>query len=261
MVSRMEDIHCLWDELVDFGASEIDDALVHFMRQIAKIVDADDVVWVGAVRLASGASARRDPQLGWRVQSARFMNPKPQQISNANRSKREQDTAPALTSIALVKEAGKPRVHRLRDGFVDLDAFKKTEHYQYIHVMTDIRDRMYAVTPIREQAESFFLFDRVGRNKRFSLRDTETVAYALRGLKWFQKELMLANGLNIADKPLSPTERKVIRLLLTEKTEAQIAEALGHSQHTTHGYVKEILKKYGVKGRTGLMALWLSRQG
>jgi PAS domain S-box-containing protein len=56
---------------------------------------------------------------------------------------------------------------------------------------------------------------------------------------------------------LAPYERKVLELLLTDATEKQIAERLGLAVSTTHSYVTAIFRKYGVRGRAGLMSLWL----
>lgn len=56
---------------------------------------------------------------------------------------------------------------------------------------------------------------------------------------------------------LAPYERKVLELLLTEATEKQIAERLGLAASTTHSYITGIFRKYGVRGRAGLMSLWL----
>ena len=52
-------------------------------------------------------------------------------------------------------------------------------------------------------------------------------------------------------------EKKVLQLLLTEATEKQIAEQLGLAVSTTHSYVTLIFRKFGVRSRAGLMALWL----
>lgn len=68
---------------------------------------------------------------------------------------------------------------------------------------------------------------------------------------------MLNRGLQLASVPLAPYERKVLQLLLTEATEKQIAERLGLAVSTTHSYVTSIFRKFGVRGRAGLMSLWL----
>ncbi|WP_269792840.1 PAS domain S-box protein [Stenotrophomonas sp. Iso1] len=56
---------------------------------------------------------------------------------------------------------------------------------------------------------------------------------------------------------LAPHEKKVLQLLLTEATEKQIAEQLCLAVSTTHSYVTHIFRKFGVRSRAGLMALWL----
>ena len=56
---------------------------------------------------------------------------------------------------------------------------------------------------------------------------------------------------------LAPHERRVLNLLLTEAGEKQIAERLGLAVSTTHSYITGIYRKFGVRGRAGLMSLWL----
>lgn len=56
---------------------------------------------------------------------------------------------------------------------------------------------------------------------------------------------------------LAPHERRVLNLLLTEAGEKQIAEQLGLAVSTTHSYITGIYRKFGVRGRAGLMSLWL----
>lgn len=56
---------------------------------------------------------------------------------------------------------------------------------------------------------------------------------------------------------LAPHECKVLHLLLTEAAEKQIADQLGLAISTTHSYITSIYRKFGVRGRAGLMSLWL----
>lgn len=65
----------------------------------------------------------------------------------------------------------------------------------------------------------------------------------------------------IATSPLTPTERKVLHLLLTEASEKGIANQLGLATSTTHQHVIAIFRKFGVRSRAGLMSLWLNRGG
>lgn len=62
----------------------------------------------------------------------------------------------------------------------------------------------------------------------------------------------------VAAAPPTQAERRVLQGLLTESTEKQIAAEVGHSPHTTHGYVSSIYRKFGVvNNRSALMVLWL----
>ena len=65
------------------------------------------------------------------------------------------------------------------------------------------------------------------------------------------------NLLQLKSGTLSPRERQVLHLLLTDLSEKEIAYQLGLGWRTTHGYTVSILRKFDVKGRIGLMALWL----
>ena len=56
---------------------------------------------------------------------------------------------------------------------------------------------------------------------------------------------------------LAPHESRVLQLLLTEAAEKQIAEQLGLATSTTHSYITSVYRKFGVRGRAGLMSLWL----
>ncbi len=66
-------------------------------------------------------------------------------------------------------------------------------------------------------------------------------------------------GLLLAEQPLTASERRVLNGLLTNRSEQQIADDLKLSQNTVHTYCKRICRKFGVRGRTGLMALWLGK--
>lgn len=251
----------LWDELADFPVAKVDDALNHMMATMRDWIGSRDVVWVGAARLKRGPQARRDLQHGWRCLAFRHLLASPDTYLLSMQVVQEQDTAPSMTTCALAATTGKLRVHRLRDGFVDFATFKQTPHYRIMMEGLGISDRIFVAVPVNADAESFLVFDRYGPGRRYSLRDTQWIAYTMRGLKWFHRELMLSRGLLLAGSPLTPMERRVLGLLLTDRREAEIAAELRQSPHTTHGYVKDVLRKFGARGRTGLMAMWLARGG
>ncbi len=258
--AQLEAAYLLWDEVAAFPVARADDALTHLMQSLAGAIGADDVVWIGAARITSGAASRRDPQLGWRALAVRHWNPEPLILRISDKAVKEQDTEFSLTTRALIASAGAFRIHRLRDGFVDFQTFRRTPHYRVYYEEIGLTDRMFVGIPVNRDAECFLLFDYFRRAKRFSGADAAFVAHVLRGLKWFQRELLLGQGLLLASEPLTATERRIVSLLLTEKSEKEIAAELGHSPATTHKYITGILRKFGVSGRTGLLALWLERR-
>lgn len=155
--------------------------------------------------------------------------------------------------------SGAFRVRRLRDGFVDLETLRETDHYRAYYEVFGVDDRLWVASPINLQAESYFVFDKRRTASRFTDADAELAGRAIRGITWFQRRLLYSHGLLIAQHPLTPAERLVVQLLLTDKSEKEIAAALEISAHTIHGHVKEIYRKYNVSGRAGLMAIWLSQ--
>lgn len=60
-----------------------------------------------------------------------------------------------------------------------------------------------------------------------------------------------------ASAPLARHEQRVLQMLLTDASEKQIADRLGLSFSTTHSYVTGIFRKFRVRGRAGLMSLWI----
>src|SRR5690606_4791217 len=121
---------------------------------------------------------------------------------------------PAMPSMALTRGAGKFRVHRLRDGFIDFAAFEQTPNYQAIHVQTGIADRLWVVFPVSLDAESYFVFDKHGVPRWFTSEHATLAGNVIRGLKWFHRQMLCSHGLPVAQSPLTPTERQVVQLLL-----------------------------------------------
>jgi DNA-binding CsgD family transcriptional regulator len=253
-------IFALWDELAVFPASQIDRACLRLMESISNWIGADNAAWIGAVRLLHGAKASRDSMSGWRVKVIAYLvPPTPEEALAAQKIVAGHEPEPGPTTVAVVKTSGTFRVHRLYDGFVNLNALRKTVHYRAYYQAFGVDDRMWVGSPISPETESYFVFDKRKTASRFSRTDAKLAGFAVRGLTWFQRQLFISHGLHVAQQPLTSTERRILQLLLTEKSEKQIADAMCQSPHTTHGYVKEIFRKFNVKSRAGLMAIWLSR--
>jgi DNA-binding CsgD family transcriptional regulator len=258
-MNSRQHVYALWDELAAYPAADIDKACNHLLTTICNWLNADNAAWIGAIRLLHGPSAMRDGMLGWRVKVITYVNPPTEVEALAARqiiAKHAQE--PGLTTVAALQGSGTFRVHRLCDGFVDLDNLRGTAHYRAYYEAFGVEDRLWVGSPISDEAESCFVFDKRHTLSRFSEADAELAGYAVRGLTWFQRQLFYSHGLLVAQEPLTAMERQVVQLLLTDKSEKEIAVELGQSPHTTHGHVKEIYRKYNVTGRAGLMAVWLS---
>ena len=58
---------------------------------------------------------------------------------------------------------------------------------------------------------------------------------------------------------LSPRQEQTLKHLLDGASEKQVARKLGLSQHTVHGYVKALYRRYGVSSRAELLAKHLKK--
>lgn len=134
-------------------------------------------------------------------------------------------------------------------------------------VVPDDRDRT-----LIEAKEVMAGKKRIGFENRYRHKDGNTV-HIMWSAGWLQSERMRVGvardvtalrkksvvelGLAFSPVPLAPHEQKVLRLLLTDASEKQIAQRLDLAVSTTHSYVTTIFRKFGVRGRAGLMSLWL----
>jgi DNA-binding CsgD family transcriptional regulator len=253
-----ERVFQLWDELAAFPSAEIVRAWRHLATTISGWIQADMFYWVATVRLLHGEQAANDPLFGWRVKVVEFLDPPTvAEKQAAQRELGDRLDEPGMTTIAAVRDSGTFRVHRLHHEFIDLDKFRTTDYYREHFVELGIRDELFVACPLSPEAEAFYVFNRRKIDGLYTAADADLAGYALRGLSWFHRQMFYSHGLLVAQEPLTPTQREVLQLLLSEKSEKAIAAELGQSYNTTHTHVKEIFRKYNVKSRAGLMAVWL----
>jgi DNA-binding CsgD family transcriptional regulator len=250
-----ERIHCVWDRMAAFEAAESDAALLHLLDSVARIIDAQNAYWMGAVRLADDGC---DPLLGWRPRLIRYLRPLAndekftrQRLKSVSRGQVDESTA------AHARLAGTYRACRLCD-LVSADWFKSETYQGYLG--RGVHDSLVVGTPVSPAAEAYYGFFRMRPDDPFTEAERDIALYAMRGLTWFHRQILLSNALLVARQPLSPMERKVLALLLTDRAEKLIAANLGVSVSTAHTYVRDVFRKFGVSGRNGLIALWLGRQ-
>ena len=248
-------IHTLWDELADFDAASSDEALAHRMAGICQLVDAQNVNWIGTVRMADILPG--DPVHGWRPRYVHFLHPSAQiDASVKEQAKNLELGSVDETTILNVALAGTFRANRA----VDLaPGWLESDYCRRYFTAFGLKDVIWAGVPLNADAECYFGVFRDGDHPRFTRDERDLVANALRGLKWFCRQQMLSHGLTVATLPLTVTEREVLGGLLGGLSEKQIAAARQQSPHTTHEYVTNIYRKFCVNNRAALMALWLGQ--
>jgi DNA-binding CsgD family transcriptional regulator len=247
-------VHALWDELADFGAHETEEALVCALQTIGELTRAQNAFWIGAVRVGG----EPDPLGGWRLRAMRRWRSTPEddRVSRLARQRFDRGIADPVT-LAQTRQAGAFRSRLMRE--LAPPGFSSTPEYDLLYRSRQINDAIFAAFPVNEDAESYFGWYRAGSLHRepFSELERDIVSYALRALKWFHRQVMLFHGLLVADAPLTPVERRLVSLLLTELSEKEIAQELRLAVATTHTYITSLFRKFGVSGRPGLTALWL----
>lgn len=255
--SLLEDVHRTWDELADFGAEQSAVAATRLMAFLCDRTGAWNATWAGAIRV--GAEHKDDPLQGWRVgamQSLHAIAPHPDDGHFKEILKildrREMDPSFLLPMRGM----GSFRTYSLRRELPE--AWFHSPFYELHYGSVGITDAVFVAFPINQDCESHFGFY---TGKTFTDAQIALFVYALRGLKWFHRHLVLGQGLLLASRPLTPVERKVLHHLLTDATEKRIAGLVGTTPQTIHQYVVGIYRKFGVHSRAGLMSLWLKQGG
>lgn len=248
-------VHRLWDELGQRPASDPENNLSALFSGVGDLIDSRHGCWLCAVRLSEND---RDPLNGWRPASVVFHGELPNDqaayrkaVSGVERGREQPDES----TFAHVRQAGRFRASLLSDQVSE--AFYQGRSYQLHYLGRGIIDRLFVILPVNEDLESFFMFDRLRGQAPFRRSDLEIAAYALRSLAWFNRQLHLGHGRLIAEEPLTAAERRVLKPLLGGGVEKAIADDLNQSPHTTHQHVKTIFRKFNVRSRAELMALWL----
>ncbi len=272
-------VFSLWQRLDAFPPARIDAALRVVQEWLADAVGADNVVWVGAVRLRDKA-AQKDATSGWRQRARIPLRADPERYVRAMQGFANSyhygrlttgyyerppqaltDAHVSMPMLASIAKAGRFRVTRLSDpDFIDYAAFKRTQSYR-IYYRGIFADNMTVCFPLHEHAESAFSMQCYvrasgGRGKRFTARDAAVASTALRGVPRLHRHLMLSHGLMMGEKKLSPVERQVLSGLLGGCSEKEIARDLGLTRATVHSYVSVLQTHFGVRSRAALMAMW-----
>lgn len=255
MNSKQQQIEALWDGVAKFGASESDMALNYVLEELSRLVDAQYAYWMGSVRMSN--SHPNDPANGWRLGGIHYLNDAPEkQAAYKEHAQRLNAGAVDASVIANLRNAGTFRVSIISKLMPE--SWFQSEFYQTMYAAQGKQDKLFVAVPLSDDVESWFGFTRQNHPRPyFDERELEWIKQATRSMKWFHRRIVLSRGLLLAEKPLTVGERRVLNGLLSHKSEAEIAEAVGLTPSTVHTYTSRICRKFKVRGRTGLTALWL----
>ena len=227
------------------------------MAFLSDRVGASNATWAGATRF--DGKCDDDPLQGWRVaavQAPHAVAPDPV-VGHFRKILRVWDRREIDPSFLLpMRDVGVFRTYSLRAGLPQ-EWFEST-FYERHYASVGAFDAVFVAFPLNEDSESHFGFY---ADRRFADEEIALLAYALRGIKWFHRHLMLGEGLLMASSPLTAVERRVLQLLLTGAPEKEVARLAVMAPSTVHQHVVGIYRKFGVRSRAGLMSLWLSRGG
>jgi DNA-binding CsgD family transcriptional regulator len=151
-----------------------------------------------------------------------------------------------------IEHAGKTRVHDHKmkdDEWIKKDFLSKR----------NIGHRMYGIFHLDEQAESYVVVDRLQDAEPFTKEDEKLLYDALLAFPRLHYWLFLERGLvNPAQRPFTPRQRELIKLMLTPLSEKEIAKKLKLAIGTTHNYISKIYQNLSVNSRAEMMQLWFA---
>jgi DNA-binding CsgD family transcriptional regulator len=218
------------------------------------MIGAENAYWFGAVRLTESTT---DPLFGWRPRSIQYLTPLPNDTTFTRDRVRSLDRGGIdEATVAQARLAGTYRANRLCD-LVSPEWFKGDFYQGYVG--RGVHDSLVVGVPVSNMAEGYYGFLRMRPDQPFTESERDLAFYAMRGLAWFHRRVLLSHGWLIARAPLTPIERRVLALLLTDASEKAIAAELELSPSSLHTYVRDVFRKFGVSGRRGLAAVWLGR--
>lgn len=264
--SILEEIHYLWDMLAGASASDSEQTLLVLLQEIARLINAQNAWWISAVRMGDSqvrnnkhqSATENDPYLGWRPTNLVWLKESPslrQAYKDQAGKIKPIPVNPNESTLNHLKQAGHFRYTLMRDHVSA--SHLESPVYKAIYTDSGFSDALFVVAPTNQDVEVYFSFLRGEGEPAFEPSDLAIASYTLRSLLWFHRQVLLSFGVHLGTAPLTPTERRVLNLLLTANSEAEIASLLSQRRPTTHQHITRIFRKFNVSSRAALMALWL----
>src|SRR5437868_14873630 len=159
-----ERIHSLWDDLASFEAAQSEVAVKHLLATVARMVDAQNAYWMGAVRMTDD---ERDPLRGWRPRVIRYLHPLPNDDTYTRDRLRSLSQGRTIDedTVAQARLAGRYRARRWRD-LVSPEWFKGDTYQGYLG--RGIHDSLTVGVPVSNIAEGYYGFVRTQPDDPFT---------------------------------------------------------------------------------------------
>lgn len=110
---------------------------------------------------------------------------------------------------------------------------------------------------LSDAAQAVFYLKRTESSPEFDPHVHAWLSCALAALSRWLQWLALSHGVVGSGEPLSTQQRKVLLSLLSGLTEKQVANQLRLNIHTVHNTIIGLYRRFGVRNRSSLTALWL----
>jgi DNA-binding CsgD family transcriptional regulator len=258
MLVTRRDLHAvqnLWSEFSAFPASRPDDAMAWLLAGSARIIGCTNITWIEARR--EPGDSTDDPLGRWRPYSQKSLQqPHEDKMRRAAVMHYMSKGLFDPLTVGMTTGAGVTRAH-LRKELVDDRTWLQSWLYNEVLRPSHVAEMLVGAQAVTPSRESYICMDRGAGDLPFRARERNLLQLILSGCPALHREVLHASGGSGKAAALSTRERQVLRLLLTDLNEKEIAGQLGIGWRTTHEYTVSILRKFGVRGRIGLMALWL----
>lgn len=149
-------------------------------------------------------------------------------------------------------------------AFIDGDVYGSRERrrialYNEVIYPAGVSSIMGCPLSIDGRVVALILLYRTGRARRFETAAAQSLDPILRGLALAERDLDRSKQPSVAwaKAHLPPVVHNVFDLLLTGKTEKQIAAVLGLSPRTVHKYTEIVFRRLDVNSRVALLAMFL----
>ncbi|MBK1832018.1 helix-turn-helix transcriptional regulator [Verrucomicrobiaceae bacterium R5-34] len=250
-------LHDLWRVAAEARLTNVREILRRYTVMLADLLDAKNVVWLAAIHgnAPSDVFSTRIFNGWWCMDLIDFAPVLDLAHGQSVYFEYAKKYGPGADTINIVRTAGKHRVQLRQDVISDdeHERFWKTKCY-YVPIL-GIKERMHAVYTVTPEVESYFLIDRAPDQDPFSERERGLARLAILGSVNLHQKLLLERGLiPPARAPLSPREMEAFSLLFTDFTHKEIAMEMNVEVSTAIQYINSIYRKFGVRGRNGLVA-------